>query len=134
MVKCKYFNDGFCFSPVTYKTFGEPSKEPVDPKYCLTERYTECRYYSEEHGEKYEFYKYIGIDISKDYYLSIHLVSCENISQCPFYKIIPVDEERGVCVAYCEIFDRYIVRSAVKRCIENWRECPIYKFGQELTG
>ncbi len=133
MAGCRYYSEGICYSPLTIKTYGKPSSEPVDPNICLTERYKECKYYVETGEDKEELFRSIGIGKAKDYYPPVHIVPCEYTSSCPFYKLVVFDEEKGLCAAYCEISERYIVKSSIKRCIENWRNCPFYKIGLEVT-
>jgi len=128
--RCKYYINGICYSSFTIKTFGEPSAEPVDPKVCLSNRFTECRYYAEGSAQSFEE-SIVGESIH-DVYFKIHLITCELFSQCPFFETKVVDEEKKLCIARCIMFDKYLTRSAVKKCVEYWQQCPIYRSGVEF--
>jgi len=133
--RCKYYVNGVCYSPYTIKTFGEPSVEPVDPKMCLSPRYTECRYYAESSTSRVaELEESIVGEKIHDVYLKIHLIACESVSPCPFYEVKVVDEDRKLCIARCSVFDKYLTRSSVKKCIEYWNQCPFYKIGTGSSG
>jgi hypothetical protein len=134
MVKCKYYVNGICYSPYTIKTFGGPSAEPVDPSYCLTERYKECKYYVENSKNSTEELDEALLDTNiMKFYPKIHLIPCDMTSQCPFFEVKVVDKEKGLCIAKCTIFDKYLTRSSVRKCIEYWKECPFYKIGLQVT-
>jgi len=134
MARCKYYIGGVCYSPATIKTFSEPSREPVNTEYCLTERFKECRYFIDAGTTSSdELYKAMGIEFSKDFYSAIHAIPCDMASSCPFYRLTPINEERNLCVAYCSIFEKYLTKSSIKKCIEDWNHCPFYKIGVEVT-
>lgn len=134
MGKCKYFTSGLCYSPHAIKTFGEPSGEPVDFSVCLSDRFRGCRYYAETSvsSDAPELYEAMGLRVSADYYLPVHAVACDQNSECPFYRVVVVDGEGGVCVSQCTISDRYLTKASVKKCVISWRDCPFYKVGLEV--
>jgi len=133
MDKCKYYLDGLCYSPSAVRVFGNPSSEPVVSNICLSEKHVECKYYVEDSGGK-EIYKSIGIEFSKNYYPPVHVIACNMVSSCPYYRISRVSEEQEYCIAFCTLSERYITRSSVKKCIDYWRECPFYKIGAGVVG
>ena len=132
--RCKYYVNGVCYSPATIKTFGGPSVEPVDQRYCLTGQYRECKYYVEgTSGSSSELEESIVGEKILEFYPKIHLIPCDMISQCPFYETKVIDEEKRLCVAKCTIFGKYLTKSSIRKCIEYWGECPFYKVGVEVT-
>ncbi len=134
MSRCKYYVNGICYSPYTVKTFGEPSSEPVDPAYCLTDRFKECRYYVEgPSSSAHELEETLTGGGVLEFYPKIHLIPCDLVSQCPFYETRVIDKEKSLCVARCTIFDKFLTKSSVKKCIDYWKECPFYKAGLEIT-
>lgn len=135
MNKCKYFMNNICYSPYTAKTFGEPSSEPVNTNVCLTEAYRSCKYYVETslESESSQLYEAIGLKTTVDFYPLIHLLTCDQNSECPFYKLVVIDEEKNTCVSQCTVSEKYLTRSSAKKCLVNWRECPFYKTGLEIT-
>lgn len=135
MNKCRYFTNNICYSPYTVRTFGEPSSEPVNTSICLTEMYRDCKYYTETslESESSQLYEAIGLKTTVDFYPLIHLLTCDQTSECPFYKLIVIDEEKHSCVSQCIVSDRYLTRASIKKCTVNWRDCPFYKIGLEIT-
>lgn len=133
MAKCKFYTNGVCYSPYTIKTFGEPSSEPIDPSYCLTERFKECRYYVENTSSSSGELEEILTHGALEFYPKIHLIPCDLSSNCPFYEVRVIDKDKRLCVARCLIFDRYLTKSSVKKCIDYWKNCPFYKVSSEIT-
>ncbi|MCY0868376.1 MAG: hypothetical protein OWQ48_03990 [Desulfurococcus sp.] len=65
----------------------------------------------------------------KEIYTPIHaLPRCELKDPCVNLKILEFEKD-GVkyCVAYCTVLERYLTKSAVKRCETLWRTCPFAK-------
>jgi len=132
MIKCQYYLNGVCYSPVTIKTFGEPSGEPVDATICNSDRYKNCRFYVEQRSVMGENVEDIIESEVLEIYPKIHIIPCDTVSQCPFYQSHRVNQENNLCIARCVLFDKYITASNVKRCIDYWRDCPIYRYGLSI--
>ncbi|MEM0380470.1 MAG: hypothetical protein QXP71_03970 [Desulfurococcaceae archaeon] len=135
MTKCKYFMNNICYSPYAIKTFGEPSSEPVNNNFCLTDKHSECKYYVETSFEKEstELYEAIGLKTTVDFYTVIHIIPCDQTSNCPFYKLSVINEEKQYCISQCIVSDRYLTKTGIRKCISNWKDCPFYKIGLEIT-
>ncbi len=130
MAKCPWYNKGICYSPRTINEYQSPSPVPTSLGYCLTDNYRQCPYYYEEKSSGEEsFLKSLGLDIEKGFYLPIHVIPCDTRSDCPFFKVIRQDE---YCVARCLATERFITRSKVQKCVENWADCPFYKMALEV--
>ncbi len=129
MTKCPFYTNGMCYSKKTINRYGRPTDEVVNTNYCLTPNYVNCPFYDK--GSEDELYKYMGVDIKRDFYPPIHIIPCNYISECPYYMIIKIGEDK--CVAMCRFFEKYITRSGVEKCIHLWRNCPYYKIGSGLT-
>jgi hypothetical protein len=75
----------------------------------------------------------LGFSLSgkpREVYPPIHVISCTEKSQCPFYELRSFESEGGeVCVAYCKVTERYLTRSFVKKCILYWETCPYRQAG-----
>ncbi|MFZ8782868.1 MAG: hypothetical protein ACO2OR_02650 [Desulfurococcaceae archaeon] len=72
----------------------------------------------------------------REIYLPIHaLSSCSERSECPYFEVIEYGREpEVVCIAYCKVTERYLTRSAVKKCIAYWSTCPFKQYADhQLT-
>lgn len=133
MTACPWYVNGVCYSPKTIQKYSKPSASPVSRLFCLSEnKYQNCPFYVKKDGEKEtELFEAMGIATKKGFYPSIHVISCALRSDCPFYKLVDVEEE--LCVAYCKVAEKYLTRSSTKKCIAYWKDCPFYKIGIELA-
>lgn len=127
MPRCQYYLNGLCYSPRTIEKYGNPSGEPADLGYCLSDNYTECPFYAGRSGE--ELYKYMGVEETGKIYIPIHVIPCSNVSECPFYEIKQLDE--NACIAKCAFLDKHLTQSSVEKCIRYWDKCPFYRMGAE---
>ncbi|WFO76254.1 hypothetical protein J4526_00325 [Desulfurococcaceae archaeon MEX13E-LK6-19] len=134
-MKCPWYKEGLCYSPKTLREYGEPSSAPVTDSRCLTEKYTECPYYTEQRSSQQTQLDIIeegAVGVKEKglaLYLRIHTIPPDMKSNCPFYEITSVRDQSGniVYVAFCKFLDRYLTRSFVEKCIKYWKDCPYYK-------
>lgn len=61
----------------------------------------------------------------REVYPVIHIVSCAEKSDCPYYTLIKYGEVAGEeCIAQCKVTSRYLTRSFIRKCIAFWQSCP----------
>jgi len=121
---CPWYKDGLCTSPA----LDEPSKDPVIPSICLSNRevYSKCRYYREVSGrEPREFSGKYGKPL-----LLIHSISRIPRSMCEYFVV--EKHESGTYLAACHVLDRYLTRYEVHLCENHWKDCPYRKIGIKL--
>ncbi len=129
MPKCPWYNSGLCYSRRAIAKYGSPSPEPVVEDICLTNKFTSCPLY-EKPGPEEGLAEALGVEIRKGYYPLVHVLSEPVNSDCPFYKLVKVGD--NMYVAYCYITERYVTRSAVKKCALYWDKCPFYEIGANM--
>lgn len=72
----------------------------------------------------------------REIYIPVHaLPSCSERSECPYFEVVEYGKEPGVaCIAYCKVTERYLTRSAAKKCIAYWTTCPFKQYADhQLT-
>jgi hypothetical protein len=129
MARCPWFRDGKCYSPKTINEYGVPSPLPTSKGYCNSPDYRRCPYYVEGEEHEESLMESLGLDIKEGFYIPIHKIPCNTASKCPFFKTV---QYGTFCAAKCLVTGKFITRSNVKKCIENWKDCPFYKIGLEM--
>ncbi|ADV64426.1 hypothetical protein [Desulfurococcus mucosus] len=71
----------------------------------------------------------MSVQKPREIYVPIHaLPTCSLTDPCPNLELVELEREgEKYCVAYCKVLERYLTKSAARKCESTWRGCPFAK-------